>query len=215
MASSRLMAATTYSSISPVSKWTAIGYLRRGGESDSGSGSLIAHLWPRRYRLCPTLLRAFNPDYGLPLPDAGLPMTAADTVWPDAIALRAGSRQSGTSGSELRPDDPRVVGQYTSLGDWAGRDGRGVPAARADGSNVALKVLRPEYAHDSVFLRRLALEGKLARRVDATYTAPVIAAVTDTNSHSDGIYRRPTLGDYVARNGPLSSLNAKALAMAQ
>ena len=88
-------------------------------------------------------------------------------------------------------------------------------AARADGSHVALKVVRPEYAHDSVFLRRFASEGELARRVDASYTASVIATVSDTTrphlvtEYIDG----PTLDDHVARNGPLSSLNAKALAI--
>ena len=152
----------------------------------------------------------------IPFAPFGFLMAPAPTAWPTAIAPNPGSVQSGMPGSALGPDDPRVVGRYTILR-RLGEGAMGVVylAASADGPPVALKVVRPEYAHDSVFLRRFAKEGELARRVAATYTARVIAAVHDASrphlvtEYIDG----PTLDEHVARNGPLSSPNAMVLAI--
>jgi len=88
-------------------------------------------------------------------------------------------------------------------------------ARGADEKRIALKVVRPEWAHEADFLRRFAHEVKHASRVDAAYTAKVVAVSTDA-SHPylaaefiDG----PTLEAEVTVNGPLPLPRAKAVAI--
>lgn len=150
------------------------------------------------------------------LRDVARSKTAPWITWPNAIEPSPELLQSETPGSALGPDDPRFVGRYSILS-RLGEGAMGVVylATSTGSSPVALKVVRPEYAHDRIFVQRFAEESELARHVASTYTARVIAAVSDANrphlvtEYIDG----PTLHDYVARNGALAPSNAKALAI--
>ncbi len=119
-------------------------------------------------------------------------------------------------GAPLEAGDPDVIGQYTILSRLGqGTMGTVYLARGHDERNVALKVVRPEWAHDADFVRRFRQEAKHASRVDATYTAKVVAVSTDA-SHpylATEFVDGPTLEDEVTRNGPLSPSRAKAVAI--
>ena len=119
-------------------------------------------------------------------------------------------------GTPLEAGDPNVIGEYKPLRRLGqGTMGTVYLAHGPDGGKVALKVVRPEWAHDENFLRRFSQEAKHASRVDATYTAKVVAVSTDSTypylatEFIDG----PTLEDEVNQNGPLSPSGAKAVAI--
>jgi hypothetical protein len=121
-----------------------------------------------------------------------------------------------TGGTPLWPSDPQAVGPYTILGRLGeGAMGTVYLACDADGEKVAIKVVRRELARDDVFLRRFGEEARHARRVEATYTARVIAVVTATEhpylvtEFIDG----PTLAELVLRDGPLPPSAAKAVSI--
>lgn len=88
-------------------------------------------------------------------------------------------------------------------------------AQGSDGRAVALKVIRAELARDRVFLRRFQAEVEHARQVEATYTAKVVKAVTDTEMPYlvTEFIEGPTLESEISFNGPLSPANAKAVAI--
>jgi serine/threonine protein kinase/cold shock CspA family protein len=141
------------------------------------------------------------PEAQVPAAQHFMPEPSADVVLP---------------GASLEAGDPKAIGQYAILGRLGqGTMGTVYLARGQDGGNVALKVVRPEWAHDADFLRRFSQEAKHASRVDATYTAKVIAVSADashpylTTEFVDG----PTLEDEVTRNGPLSPSRAKAVAI--
>jgi serine/threonine protein kinase/cold shock CspA family protein len=119
-------------------------------------------------------------------------------------------------GAPLEAGDPKVIGQYAILSRLGqGTMGKVYLARGHDGSNVALKVVRPEWAHDADFLRRFSQEARHASRVDATYTAKVVAVSTDA-SHpylATEFVDGPTLEDEVTLDGPLSPSRAKAVAI--
>ncbi|MGD0558683.1 MAG: SAVMC3_10250 family protein [Streptosporangiaceae bacterium] len=112
----------------------------------------------------------------------------------------------------LEATDPRQIGQYKILR-RLGEGSMGVVYLAHDdhGSEVAVKVIRPEFARDPVFLRRFAAEAATAQRVRSPFTARVIEAATASEpaylvtEFGDG----PTLLDQVARTGPLPSAKAK------
>jgi cyclophilin family peptidyl-prolyl cis-trans isomerase len=116
----------------------------------------------------------------------------------------------------LEASDPRVIDQYVILR-RLGEGAMGVVylARGSDVGNVALKLVKPEFARDAIFLRRFSDEAENARRVDATYTARVIEVVTNVQhpylvtEFIDG----PTLDEQVSRDGRLPPWNAKALAV--
>ncbi len=118
--------------------------------------------------------------------------------------------------SPLMATDPEIVGRYRILR-RLGQGAMGIVylGRDQDGRKVAIKVVRPELARDRVFLRRFNDEAQYACRVDATYTARVIAAVTDVEhpylvtEFIDG----PTLDEQVSRDGKLPPWDAKALAI--
>jgi serine/threonine protein kinase/cold shock CspA family protein len=119
-------------------------------------------------------------------------------------------------GTPLEAGDPNVIGEYKLLRRLGqGTMGTVYLAHSPGGGKVALKVVRPEWAHDENFLRRFSQEAKHASRVDATYTANVVAVSTDSThpymatEFIDG----PTLEDEVNQNGPLSPSGAKAVAI--
>jgi predicted Ser/Thr protein kinase/flagellar motility protein MotE (MotC chaperone) len=116
----------------------------------------------------------------------------------------------------LAAEDPGVTGQYRILRRLGqGAMGMVYLGQGDDGRYVAIKVVRPDLARDRSFLRRFHAEAQYARRVDATYTARVIAAITDVErpylvtEFIDG----PTLDDQVAEHGRLPAWDAKALAI--
>jgi serine/threonine protein kinase len=119
-------------------------------------------------------------------------------------------------GLPLEASDPRVIDQYVILR-RLGEGAMGVVylARGSDVGNVALKLVKPEFARDAIFLRRFSDEAENARRVDATYTARVIEVVTNVQhpylvtEFIDG----PTLDEQVSRDGRLPPWNAKALAV--
>ena len=144
------------------------------------------------------------------------PISATHPSPPSAATREPRAEPPPLRGSPLEAADPQVIDRYAimrRLGE--GAMGMVYLARGDDGRDVALKVVRPEFARDSVFLRRFSDEAQHARRVDATYTARVIAAVTDVEhpylvtEFIDG----PTLDQQIVRHGPLSQWNARALAV--
>jgi serine/threonine protein kinase len=77
----------------------------------------------------------------------------------------------------LTPHDPRRIGPYRIAG-RLGAGGMGVvyAGADADGSRVAVKVVRPELAHDPDFRDRFAREVSLLHRVSGRCVARVMGA---------------------------------------
>jgi serine/threonine protein kinase len=115
-------------------------------------------------------------------------------------------RRTGT-GRPLRPDDPERVGSYTILG-RIGEGGMGaVYLGRGpDGRQVAIKVVRPELAHDPGFVARFREEVTNAQRVASFCTAQVL----DHGESADRAYMVTeyidgvSLKDYVKEHGELS-----------
>ena len=81
--------------------------------------------------------------------------------------------------ADLQPGDPAVVGPYKLL-KRLGQGGMGVVflARSPGGRQVAVKVIRPEYANDSGFRTRPAREVGAARNVSGMFTALVVDADT-------------------------------------
>jgi serine/threonine protein kinase/cold shock CspA family protein len=142
-----------------------------------------------------------------------------------AAAVRVLTSPAGATGARLvalsrgrplGPGDPTRIDQYTLL--WRlGEGAMGVVyLARVDGADdrVAIKLIRPEYAGDPVFLSRFQAEADHASRVHALNVAQVIAAVTNTNQpylvteFVDG----PTLEERVAERGRLPEHSAVQVA---
>lgn len=113
--------------------------------------------------------------------------------------------------------DPDRVGAYDILA-RLGAGGMGVVYLAEDdaGRKVAVKVVRPELAHNEEFRRRFAREVKAAASVGGTYTAQVIEA----DASADQPYlvteyiKGPNLDEFVRTHGPLEETQAKALAIA-
>ncbi|MGW4686289.1 serine/threonine-protein kinase [Streptomyces sp. NPDC004244] len=106
----------------------------------------------------------------------------------------------------LQGDDPQVVAGYrlaARLG--AGGMGRVYLSHTRGGRPVALKVVRPELAGDTAFVRRFRQEVEAARRVRGAYTAELIDADADgTPPWLATLYvPGPSLAEAVARRGPL------------
>ena len=107
----------------------------------------------------------------------------------------------------LRPDDPTWIGRYRLMG-RLGSGGMGVVylAAALDGSQVAVKVLRPELADDPEFRRRFSREVAALTRVRGVCTVRVIEADTEAarpfmvTEYAEG----PSLAEYIDSYGSLS-----------
>ncbi|MEV0469781.1 serine/threonine-protein kinase [Streptomyces prunicolor] len=83
---------------------------------------------------------------------------------------------------ELDPFDPVHAGPYTLLGRLgAGAMGTVYLGRSAGGRTVAVKVVRPELAHDTTFRDRFAREVRAARQVSGAFTAPVVDADTEAD----------------------------------
>jgi hypothetical protein len=106
----------------------------------------------------------------------------------------------------LAADDPRVIGEYR-LQSRLGQGGMGrvylglSPAGRA----VAIKVVHPDLARDTEFLRRFRQEVAAARAVSGIYTAPVVASGLDEIPPwlATAFVPGPSLDQVVTEHGPL------------
>jgi len=107
---------------------------------------------------------------------------------------------------ELQVGDPRQVGTYTLLARLgSGGMGQVYFGRSLGGRHVAVKVIRADLAQDHSFRARFAREVEAARRVSGAFTAPVIDADPDAPMPwlvTDYVHG-PSLGDAVARHGPL------------
>jgi serine/threonine protein kinase len=106
----------------------------------------------------------------------------------------------------LAEDDPRVIGEYrlrAQLG--SGGMGRVYLGLSPGGRAVAIKVVHPDLARDTEFLRRFGQEVAAARAVSGIYTAPVVAS--GLNEHppwlATAFVPGPSLDQVVAEHGPL------------
>ena len=115
----------------------------------------------------------------------------------------------------LRDSDPSFIDEYT-LEARLGSGGFGVvyAATAADGSPVALKVLRPELSDDPALRRRLAREAEALRRVEGDRTVQVLDVVIDDDQtylvmeRLEGV----TLDDLVKDEGPLQAASLWSVA---
>jgi hypothetical protein len=106
----------------------------------------------------------------------------------------------------LQQGDPAQIGRYR-LTARLGSGGMGVVylAQAGDGRQVAVKVLRPEYADDGEFRARFQREVAAMRRVRNRYTVQVLDADTESampflaTEFADG----PSLDEHVRAQGPL------------
>jgi serine/threonine protein kinase len=111
--------------------------------------------------------------------------------------------------SDQRPQDPRIG---STIGDWAidrllgeGGMGKVYRAEGRDGSQVALKVVKEDYARDETFRRRFLREARIAQTVKHPHVVPVVA----TGEHDGLPYMAQqfvdgeTLEQKIKRHGPL------------
>ncbi|MFD4178562.1 serine/threonine-protein kinase [Streptomyces anulatus] len=105
----------------------------------------------------------------------------------------------------LADDDPDAVGGYVlraRIG--VGGMGRVYLAFTPGGRPLAVKVVRPDYAHDPEFRRRFKREIKAARSVEGLYTAPVVDADGEASLPwlATAYVPGPSLAQAVAEHGP-------------
>lgn len=108
--------------------------------------------------------------------------------------------------SELAPSDPRRIDGYTILGRLGtGGFGTVYRASSPTGTEVALKVLRPELADNQLLRERLAREGFAIRKVQGNRTVKVFDVVTQGQSPYlvMELLEGEDLESYVTNRGPL------------
>ncbi|GGQ81985.1 serine/threonine-protein kinase [Couchioplanes azureus] len=117
--------------------------------------------------------------------------------------------------SPLRPGDPRRLGRYELLG-RLGEGGMGtVYLAQAEGTRVAVKMVRADLASDDAFRRRFRSEVNRIRQVPPFCTAEILDADPDHEQpylvveYVDG----PNLADVVDTRGPLTAANLHGVAI--
>ncbi|HEX4831430.1 MAG TPA: serine/threonine-protein kinase [Trebonia sp.] len=116
---------------------------------------------------------------------------------------------------ELQAGDPARIGPYT-LTARLGEGGMGqVFLGRSMGGRlVAVKVIRPELAHDRDFRARFSREVAVARTVGGFFTVPVVDADTEGPQPwlATGYVDGPALDAAVAERGPMTGPALLALA---
>ncbi|MEV6343149.1 serine/threonine-protein kinase [Actinoplanes sp. NPDC051851] len=118
--------------------------------------------------------------------------------------------------SPLRPGDPASLGGYQLLS-RLGEGGMGAVflGRRDDGPLVAIKIIKPEYAHEEEFRGRFRSEVKRARQVPPFCTAAVLDADPEHPTpylvveYVDG----PSLDEVVAQEGPLADSRLHGVAV--
>ncbi|GAA2879262.1 serine/threonine protein kinase [Actinoplanes cyaneus] len=118
--------------------------------------------------------------------------------------------------SPLRPGDPRSLGGYELLA-RLGEGGMGAVflGRRDDGLRVAVKVIKPEYAHEEEFRGRFRSEVRRASEVPPFCTAAVLDADPEHRTpylvveFVDG----PSLDEVIQRDGPMSAGQLHSLAV--
>ncbi|MFD6180737.1 serine/threonine-protein kinase [Streptomyces goshikiensis] len=122
---------------------------------------------------------------------------------------------------ELRPSEPRAIGEYRLLG-RIGAGGMGtVYLARREGAvtQVALKTIHPELLHHTELLRRFEREAEVLAMVSGAYTARVLDSGVDAGRPylaMELLDGRP-LDVHLREQGPIrtpEALRALALALA-
>ena len=85
--------------------------------------------------------------------------------------------------------------------------GRVYLATSPAGRFIAVKVIQPQFADDTAFIRRFRGEADAAQRVSGLYTAPVVAAGVDDSPPwlATAFVPGPSLQEVVAGHGPLPS----------
>ena len=106
----------------------------------------------------------------------------------------------------LAVDDPRVIGEYrlrAQLG--SGGMGRVYLGLSPGGRAVAIKVVHPDLARDTEFLRRFGQEVAAARAVSGIYTAPVVASGLSEHPPwlATAFVPGPSLDQVVTEHGPM------------
>ncbi|MGD0068572.1 MAG: serine/threonine-protein kinase [Streptosporangiaceae bacterium] len=106
----------------------------------------------------------------------------------------------------LGTDDPRMIGGYRLRGRLGtGGMGRVYLGLSPGGRAVAIKVVHPDLARDSEFLRRFGQEVAAARAVSGIYTAPVVASGLEEHPPwlATAFVPGPSLDQVVSEHGPM------------
>ena len=117
--------------------------------------------------------------------------------------------------TDLRAEDPQLVGPYRLLGRLgAGGMGQVYLGKSPGGRLVAIKLIRPELAEERGFRARFASEISAAKNVSGIYTAAVVDADAETElPWMATVYvPGPSLTDAVEEDGPLPVASVTALA---
>ncbi|WP_308268418.1 serine/threonine-protein kinase [Yinghuangia soli] len=120
----------------------------------------------------------------------------------------------------LERDDPQQIGSYRILRVLgSGGMGRVYLGRNPGGRTVAVKVIRPDLAHDEGFRSRFGREVAAARRVGSQWTAPVLDADTESDRPwlVTAYVAGPSLYQAVERHGtlPVSSVRALGAGLAE
>ncbi|MGH3660698.1 MAG: serine/threonine-protein kinase, partial [Micromonosporaceae bacterium] len=131
-------------------------------------------------------------------------------IRPDRPAERAPRRSLPSGVTPLNGSDPAAIGPYRTLG-RLGAGGMGtvyLAAAEHQGDRlVAAKVVHPELAHEEHFRARFRAEARLASRVAAFCTAPVL-----DHGYADG---RPYLITEYIEGAPLDEMVRRSGSLAE
>ncbi|WP_062213466.1 bifunctional serine/threonine-protein kinase/ABC transporter substrate-binding protein [Streptomyces sp. NBRC 109706] len=116
----------------------------------------------------------------------------------------------------LRPGDPAWVGRYRCVGRLgAGGMGTVLLGRGTDGTLVAIKLIRSEFADEPSFRRRFRREVAAARQVVNRWAVPVVAADTEAEAPwlATEFVPGPALDATVAATGPLPERSVRTLGL--